>query len=167
MKHKILLTVSDSETSEKAARYLGEFACDCKEFEITLLHIISSPPSLLEHRGSEDPDEEERLGEELRARRKNWVDESEARVEKEIFAPLIQILKERGFKEGTNKILTKVATSAHPDVALSIVDEVQSSGYDTVVIGKHAISRIGELLTASVAAKVVHKIRECGIWIVE
>ena len=167
MKPRILLAVDGSETSTKAVKYVGEITRGCEGIDIMLYHVLEIPPMLLEHGESGDQDEKGRLGKALQEEQKKWEEKKREQVEREIFAPAKQILKEKGVREGVATIRTKLATGAYPDVALAIIQEVKAEGCGTVVLGKRGISMLREFMFGSVDSKVVHHIEGCAIWIVE
>jgi nucleotide-binding universal stress UspA family protein len=167
MWQKILLAVDGSESSTKAVEYVGEFISKCEESDVTLYHVITIPPELLEHGGSEDPQEESRLGKVLREEKQKWEEKKRGQAEREIFAPAKKILKGKGVREEVTAIRCKLTSEAHPDVALAIINEVNSGGYGTLVMGKRGISMLKEFVFGSVTCKVVHHIDGCAIWIIE
>jgi len=165
MRHKILIALDGSENAMQAVAYAGDVTCACKEFEITLYHVFETPPMFMEHGGTETPAEEKNRQEQLHIDRKKWVEMRRDWVEKEIFEPARQILKEKGVREDTTPVHTKA--DLKPDVAWSIVQEVEQDGYDTVVLGRRGVSMLREFMFGSVTSKVIHHIKGCAIWVVE
>ena len=166
MRPKILLPLDGSEISRKIVEYMGEILRGSDEGEITLYHVISIPPMLLEHGGSENPKKERQLGEMLREERRKWLEKNRKRIEKEIFAPAKRILREKGVREGAVTILTKLDAYPHPDVAWDIVTEIRANGYCAVVLGRKKTA-LREFLSGSVASKVDHHIANCAVWIID
>ena len=161
MKPKILVAVDGSENSSRAVEYVGEIIRGCEGIDITLYHVFEIPPMFLEYVGAGESWKEVQEG------RKKWENEKRDQIERQIFAPARQILKEKGIREDVIEIQTKLAEDAHPDVALAIIQEVKEGGYGTVVLGKRGITMLKEFMFGSVASKVVHHIEGCTIWIVE
>ena len=166
MRPKILLPLDGSEISRNVVEQMGEILHRSDGGEITLYHIISIPPILLEHGGSENPDKERSLGEMLRKGRRRWLQKSQRRIEKEIFAPAKRILREKGMRKSAMKILTKLDAYEHPDVAWDIVTEIRANGYCAVVLGRKKRTALRELLSGSVASKVDQHVENCAVWII-
>ena len=158
MKPKILVAVDGSETSTKAVEHAGKVLSGGREGEITLYHIVETPPNLLE-RGN--------LQMNLGAEHRKWLKERRERAEKEIFAPAKQILKQKGIQEDTAIVHTRLAEDAHPDVALDIIQEAEAGDYDAVVMGRRGHSMLRDFVFGSVTCKVVHHIKNHAVWIVE
>ena len=161
MKPKILVAVDGSETSTRAVEYVGEIVRGCEGIDITLYHVFEIPPMFLEYVGAG------KSWEEAQEAREKWEEEKREQIEKRIFAPARQILKQKGIREDAVTIRTKLAEEAHPDVALAIIQEIEEEGYGTVVLGKRGITMLKEFMFGSVASKVVHHLEGCAIWIVE
>lgn len=162
MSTKILLALDGSATSMKAAEHIGKIICSCASMEITLYHVISTPPELSEHAGGTTASVED-----LHRKQKAWVANAQERVEKEIFGAARSILKENGVDEKTTPIRSKIESESHPDAALAIVEEAHAGGYDVVVMGKRGTSMLKDCIIGSVTWKVVHNLLDCVIWIVE
>lgn len=170
MKPRILLAVDGSETSLKAVKHVGEILCGGVACEITLFHVLLAPPMFLEHVRAEDADTNTRLGESLEERRHEWVENSRARVDEEIFTPAKQILAENGVRGNGATIRTRLIADGRSDVALAICREVKEGDYDAVVLGRRGRSSLSEFLFGCVAHKVLHNIGGCrdrAIWVVE
>ena len=161
---KILLALDGSENGLRAVRYVSQIAGH-QDWNITLFHVPDVPVALGEHGGSEHPDREEQLRQNLKAETETWQDQERLRWDKEIFGPARQL-----FKEHTGagcSIQTKVSPDFQGDPAMVIIHEAQSEGYDTVVLGRRGRSALKEFLFGGVSFKVVHHLRSCAIWIIE
>lgn len=172
MKQKILLALDGSENSTRAVEYVGNMTHGCEGFHITLFHVTSIPPALMEHAGPakagpEEPDRDRQMAEEMQKRQRKWQEEIRETTEKEIFTPAKQVLEKRGVQAPLSTIETKVATHSHPDVALAIIEETKAGGYGTIVLGKRGRSMIKEFLLGGTTCKVIHHIQGCAIWVVE
>ena len=167
MRPKILLPLDGSETSREIVEHMGEILHGSDEGEITLYHVISIPPMLLEHGGSENPEKERQLGAMLREEQRKWLEKSRERIEKEIFAPAKRILREKGVREDAVTILTKLDAYAHADVAREIATEVRSNGYCAVVLGRRKKTALREFLFDSVVSQVDHRTENCAIWVID
>jgi nucleotide-binding universal stress UspA family protein len=167
MRPKMLLAVDGSELSNKAVEHVGNVVCQCKDFEITLLHVVDIPPSLREHEGSIDPDRERMIEKELADRRDEWLEERCNELEKTIFQPARQVLKNKGVTKDTASIHTKVAADVHSDVAFAIINEAKQGDYGILVIGRRGKSTLKEFLMGAVVHKVMHQQKNCAVWVVE
>jgi nucleotide-binding universal stress UspA family protein len=167
MKPRVLVAVDGSEMSKRAVRHVGNIICRCKEFEVTLYHVISVPPALLEQGGAENPDEERKLEEELRDAKQRWIMETSERINREIFSPAEEILGKTGEVEDVSVVKTKIEYDPHSDVAGTIVSETKNGGYDVVVLGRRGESTLKEFMMGSVVHKVVHQAEGCAVWVVQ
>ena len=63
----ILIAVDDSDESARALHYVGALLRDIQDVNVTLFHVLNPMPrELMEHGGSENPETEHHLGEQLR-----------------------------------------------------------------------------------------------------
>ncbi len=166
MKREILLAIDGSDLSNRAIDHVGSIVGSCKGFGITLLHVLSVPPALREHPGSEDPDEERRLEEELKEGKQQWMKESHTELEKSLFGPAKERLKAKGLTDEAATVRTKVAADAHSDIAAAIVDEAKRGDYAVVVLGRRGKSTLKDFLMGTVVHKVVHQVGDCAVWVV-
>ena len=159
MKTKILLALDSSESSVNAARYVADLLGNNQNVSVTLFHVLRCiPPELLEV-GSLQEEEE------LHRKKRAW-EESQYKTECKFFEPIIDILKQAGFNE--EQFDTKhFAPLPGFDVANAILEECESGDYDTLVMGKRGLSRIGYFLIGSVTEKVVRHAKGMAVWVVE
>jgi nucleotide-binding universal stress UspA family protein len=167
MKPKVLLALDGSPTSLKAAEYVGKYICACGCVEITLYHVISMPPELSEHSGERKAGGEERLFEVLHEKQEDWLTAARERAEEDVFKPAKAVLKKNGIDEKMMMVRTKLDSEAHPEAALSIIQEAKKGGYEIVVLGRRGASMLKEFIFGSVACKVIHHLHGCSICIVE
>lgn len=167
MAPEILLAIDGSEMSNTAVDHVGDVVRGCTDFKITLLHVLDVPPALREHRGSEDPDEERRLEEELKDGKQQWMKESQKELEETLFGPAKKRLEAKGLTGDGGTIRTRVTADAHSDVAAAIVDEAKRGGYGVVVLGRRGKSTLKEFLMGAVVHKVVHNAESCAVWVVQ
>lgn len=75
---KILLALDSSDASMRAVNYIADVIGGNANYHVRLLHVLDPlPPKLREFRGSENPQKEEGLEEELRQRTEQWIAQSE------------------------------------------------------------------------------------------
>ncbi len=163
----ILLAVDGSEKANAAVDHVGDIVRSCTDFRVTLLHVVSVPPSLREHPGAEDPDEERRLEEELKDGKQQWMKDSQAELEKTIFGPAKERLAAKGVSAEGTRIRTKIAADPHSDVADAIVNEANRGDYGVVALGRRGRSTLKAFLMGTVVHKVVHQVQGCAVWVVE
>jgi len=164
---KILLALDGSDSSLRAARHVGEILGGRDGFEITLFHVCSVPPRLLEHEGAEDPDEEERLEEALEARYQQWREAKRSEVEQDVFQGGLRVLREAGVDEQHTRVMTRFVTEAHADVAAQILQEQDEHDHDVIALGRHGLSTLTELVFGRVTSRVVHHAKSRAIWVIE
>jgi nucleotide-binding universal stress UspA family protein len=156
----MLIAVDGSEASMRAVEHVANTACGCRGFELTLYHVVDLPPSLLEHGGGEAS------ARRVTEKHRQWSTQEEGRVERTIFAPAKQILRNGTAKEGKPIIRVLELAEAHPDVAQAILEEAHTGGYDVIVLGRGGHSGLKEILFGSVTAKVIHHLEDKTVWIV-
>lgn len=164
---KILLALDGSDSSMRAARHVGELIAGHDGFEITLFHVCSVPPRLLEHEGAEDPDKEERLEEALEAEFQQWRQAKHSEVQKDVFQGALRVLREAGVDERHTRLTTRFVTEAHADVASQILQEQDEHDHDIIALGRHGLSTLTELVFGRVASRVVRHAKGRAIWVVE
>ena len=87
----ILIAVDDSDESARALQYVGALFRDIRDVNVTLFHVLNPMPrELMEHGGSENPEMEDHLGEQLRKDQEDWL-----RAESAIEYPILVIAMER------------------------------------------------------------------------
>lgn len=138
----VLFAVDDSEGSMTAVRHAANFLRHAVK-RVTLLHVLDGepPPELREHEGSERPDEEQSLDDDLRTRRRRWL---EARARN---LPSLDraraILTSSGVKP--EAIETVAVPSPDGQIPVEILDTAERLGCGTVVVGKGAYPWYREL----------------------
>jgi len=146
---KILISIDESETSQRALRYVGRFIGDTPGFDITILHIIEDPP--------EDyfPNNEER--------RKHF-DEKDI-VTKNLLKNAQELLHSKGVS--LESIHTRGEIRAYGSLGNSILEIQKNGGFGTLVVGRRDRSKQEEILIGSVSRKIMQTARDCSIWVVE
>jgi hypothetical protein len=70
----VLIAIDNLDPSMRAVEYVGEMVGDRKGFALYLFHVLPPfPPKLLEFGGSEDPQKEEALTQQIREDQDRWV----------------------------------------------------------------------------------------------
>lgn len=149
-----------TEAVEKFLQALGEAA------RVTVFHVLEPvPPSLLEHEGSEDPEEEKRLARELREHRRDWIRGKLAEANR-AFGPILDRLTDAGEQE--NRVSLKLLPADdEEDFFVFLKEEVASGGYDDVVVAHQSGSWLRGLFERSSAHRVERELEEANVKIVE
>ena len=96
---KFLVAIDDSTASERAVAHIARRMQNQSACHILLLHVPRPiPPKLLEHGGSEDPQEEQRMEAELDAAQAAWRQQI-TQAAQPIFARARAILQEANIPE--------------------------------------------------------------------
>jgi nucleotide-binding universal stress UspA family protein len=157
---KLLIAVDGSECALKAADYVGKTFSGINDLQITLLHVLPYPPAPLWDEGHIPSDEEKREREE---KIQNWLLSQHAETE-EAFSRAADLMISQNISPLQ---IEKKSISDSIDVAESIIEETQSGGYQTLVIGKCGRSSLKKSLTGSVSAKILNQGTGAAICIVE
>jgi len=164
--HGILVAVDESGASDRALRYVANMVGERSDVRIHLLHLLRPvPPAYREHGGSEDPDEERRLCEELRVQQENWI-EKQATKEGPILARARSILVEAGVPE------TGIEISSSPsfgtiDVGPDCLTAARDGECETIVVGRTSLPWFRELFRHHHCHDLVKRARGFTVWVVE
>ena len=163
---RILLAVDATEESLRAQHYVGRMATRLRGGSVCLIHVMPCvPPALREHPGAERPQEEERLGLELKARTKRWLTEQH-----EAALPVLDkaraVLRKAGLprEQLESHVLSR---DDHESVADTCVRAAREMQCDTVVVGRTVLSRMAEVLHEHTCDTLIEKGRGLTIWVVE
>ena len=160
---RILLTVDESENSQRAVRYVSSLLRQTPEVTITVFHVLKPMPrKFLEHGGSENPATEARLGAQLRDEQNTWSTR-EQELECSVLASASELLAKSGFD------MTRVALKFghEEDIARSILEEARSGRYETIVVGRHGTSGIKRMFGGGVTDQLLRDAKGFAIWVVE
>ena len=160
---QILLTIDESENSQRAVAYVGSLLRKTPEVAITLFHVLKPiPRKFLEHGGSENPVTEARLSAQLRDDQDTW-----SRKERELECPVLAQARDILAKTGFD--LTRVALKFghEDDIAGSILEEARTGRYETIVVGRHGTSGIKRMFGGGVTDQLLRDAKGFAIWVVE
>lgn len=160
---RILLAIDDSPSSERALKYVGSLLRETRFVEITLFHVLKPMPRvLLEHGGSEDPEIEGELGQQLQADQEDWVRE-EGAVEYPVLVKALETLAKTGFP--IDRVTMKFG---HDDnIVKNILDEARIGGYGTIVVSRHGTSGIKRFFGGGITDQLLHEATGFTLWVVE
>ena len=159
----ILLAVDDSKATTHALQYVGTLLRETPAVTITLFHVLNPMPrELMEHGGSENPDMEHQLGEQLRKEQQEWM-QTEETLEYPILERALEGLKETGFPD--EQVTLKLGYAG--DLVDTLVDEVRAGGYGTLVIAKHSRPDAAHLFSRNVADRLSRELAGIALWVIE
>jgi nucleotide-binding universal stress UspA family protein len=163
---KLLVAIDDSTASERAVAQVARRMQEQSACHIVLLHVPRPiPPKLLEHGGSEDPQEEQCLEAELDAAQAAWRQHM-TQAAQPVFTKARAILQEANIPE--QAIETQIYTPVPgQDLTTAIVDVAHDTASGTVVVGRSSFSWLRELLQPHVADKLSQEEHAFKLWVVE
>jgi nucleotide-binding universal stress UspA family protein len=160
---RILLAVDESENSHRVVQYVGSLLCRTPHVVLTLFHVLKPMPrGLLEHGGSENPAAESQLSVQLRDEQEVWI-RKERESECHVLKKLCETLAQSGFDVGQ----VEVKYGHEDDIARNILEEARSGHYDTIVVGRHGMSRIKRIFGGGVTDQLLRDAKGFAIWVVE
>jgi nucleotide-binding universal stress UspA family protein len=163
---KLLVTIDDSAASERAVVQVARRMQDQSAYHILLLHMARPvPPKLLEHGGSEDPQEEQRIEAELDAAQVAWRQQT-TQAAQPVFVKARAILQEANIPEQAIETQIYIPVPGQ-DITTAIVDVAHDMGCGTVVVGRSSFSWMHELLQPHVADKLSQAEHAFKLWVVE
>jgi nucleotide-binding universal stress UspA family protein len=160
---RILIAVDDAERSARALDYVGTLLRDARDVQVTLLHVLKPMPrELLEHGGSEDPEEELRLATKLHREQEDWLRTERAR-ELPILMRARDLLAKTGFPP--DRVML---TFGHGDnIAHNIVVEARTGRYGTIVVSRHGPNGMKRFFRGGITDQLSRDLSGYTLWIVE
>ncbi|MFZ0051107.1 MAG: universal stress protein [Desulfobaccales bacterium] len=161
MSNQILIALDSSEGAWGAVEYVAKTFGKTPGVGVTLLHILPGlPPGFWDHGHVIVSDKEKKSLQHLVA---NW----EAEQEKQ-WQSLVKKAHRRLNQAGIPKeAVTDKFKPKYYDVAEDILNEAETGGFDTIVMGRRGLGRAKALLLGSVTSKVVQKAKGCAVTTVE
>ncbi|MGO9312962.1 MAG: universal stress protein [Syntrophobacteraceae bacterium] len=156
---KFLLCLTDSEGAMLALSHVSEVLGASKDCEVMLLHAVRSFRGfrnfVREAFSSEgDKTEVERIEREL---------DAAAKLLEPSFDKARAALVSSGVDTG--RIHQKIISGAS-NAAQAIIDEAEKGGYDTIVVGRRGLSKVGQLIMGRVSNRVIHMAKDRTVWVV-
>ena len=145
---KILVAVDGSETSDRAVRYVGNFASQIDDVLICLLHVYPEPP----------PDYYQQGGRLDAYRRKR------DKVAKMMLNEAAYVLERRGVPAG--KVTKRICMAEGKPISQVVLDIQAEGPFGTVVAGKRGVSKAEEFLFGSISNALARHSRKFCSWIV-
>ena len=145
----ILISIDESENSERAIDYVGRLVGGLPGFKATLVTILEEPnPDIFA-----TPEDRDRYLRERKTRLETVLTEARER------------LLTHGLDESTVQI--KIHQRLCENIAQCILDEQRLGEYGTLVVGRRGLSKSEEFLFGSVSQKLVTYADNCAVWVVE
>jgi nucleotide-binding universal stress UspA family protein len=156
---KLLIALDSSAGAWRAVEYVAKAFGRTPGVEVTLLNILSGLPPSFWDDGHVLKDKEQEARKQLVA---GWQQDQEKKWQ-DLVNQAHQHLAAAGLAQGAvaNKFKPK-----YYDVADDIIDEAQTGGYDTIVMGRRGLGMAKSLLLGSVTRKVVDGAKGCAVTIV-
>ena len=146
--NKVLIAVDGSPSSIQAVDFVAAHLGD-KGYRVGLFHVIRGFSAI-------NPDNPEFY----------MPSESAQRAEAEMtkrFEELTERLVAAGFSP--ENVSQKIITGVHSRAG-AIVQEAESGGYGTIVVGRRGLSRVQEFFMGRVSTKIIHAGRYFSVWII-
>jgi nucleotide-binding universal stress UspA family protein len=163
---RILVAVDDSKASMRAVSYVASIIQAKREYAVCLLHVLRPvPPELMEFGGSEDPEREEKLEQELKDKREQWIEKAKTQA-----SPILKKAKSAFKKAGipANAVKTEFWISTNGEgVAGDILDAARLNKCNTVVVGRKSFSWLKKIFSHHVADELIRKAHDLTVWVVE
>ena len=157
----ILIAVDDSDESARALHYVGALLRDIQDVNVTLFHVLNPMPrELMEHGGSENPETEHHLGEQLRKDQEEWI-RTEGVIEYPILVTAMERLGQTGFP--LDRVTLKLGHER--DIADSIMDEARAGGYGTVVVTRYGPTGTTRLFSSRITDRLVRDLSGVALWV--
>jgi nucleotide-binding universal stress UspA family protein len=145
----ILIAVDESENARRAVLYVGQFLGGIEGFKVTILHVIPVPEEDFFPTSTD---------------KEKWLSQHRGKVDA-MLENYRQILISAGFHPSDVSVHSPIRYC--PSMAECILAERDETEYDTIVVGRHGLSRTEEFIFGSISSKIVNHARNCTVWVVE
>ena len=154
---KILVALDCSPASRRAAAYTAEIVPSLPDCSVTLFAVLTGVPYgeevLTELLG---PEEIELHGDDDHRQ--------ELAVVQRVLSDAARLFQDRRFPIERLKLVTKPLRRG---IAQDILDEAQSRGCDTIVVGRRGLSMMKQVVLGSVSRDVIQKAEDLAIWVID
>jgi nucleotide-binding universal stress UspA family protein len=160
MAKKILIALDSSEGAWAAVEYVANICQKSPGVQVTLLHILPGlPPAFWDHGHIIATDKEKECLDILIA---SWEEEQEKQWQS-LMKKAHDRLQQAGIPQTavTDKFKPK-----YYDIAEDILEEAETGGFDTIVMGRRGLGKARALLLGSVTNKVAQRAKGCAVTIV-
>ena len=145
----ILIAVDESENARRAVQYVAQLLRGIGGYKATILHVI--------------PEQEEDFFA-TPADKDKWLSQYKQKIDA-MLDNYRQILVRGGFDP--NDVSVRSTLRYCPSMAECILNERDQLEYGTIVVGRQGLSRREEFLFGSVSSTIVHRARNCTVWVVQ
>jgi nucleotide-binding universal stress UspA family protein len=146
--NRILATVDEHERSLEAVHYLASVLGGSDTCRVHLLSVYQAPqPDTI-------PDPKQRAAA-AAGRKELLLDRLEQAR---------QILVEANLPAAN--LSTRLAEAGGRTIAETILDQQVQGNYGTIVLGRRGVSKAEECLFGSVSSMIMHKAKDCAVWII-
>ena len=162
----LLLLVDESSPSKRMVGYVASIIGRRRKFHFHLLYLMPTfPVQLLETGGSENPETETELNQELHRQQEQWIATAKAGA-KPVIDELLLVMRKGGVSGRNTEIdFTDPSDAANPDRAiLSFAAEKQCH---TIVIGHDSHSWFREVTGGHLAEHLLRHARGMTLWVVQ
>ena len=163
---RLLVVVDETETSKRAVSYVAQMVGRRRGFKVCLVHTLSEiPASLIEYGGAKNPEEEEKLDDELHAQQKHWVLAAQEKAQPAL-THASAVLRKGGL--AANAIEERFCFPADGRArADEILELARKHKCHTVVVGSESLSWLRKLLGSDPVEELLRHGKSFTIWIVE
>jgi len=162
----VLIAIDNLDPSMRAVEYVGEMVGDRKGFALYLFHVLPPfPPKLLEFGGSEDPQKEEALTQQIREDQDRWVADA-IEAAQPIFLQAKETLQWSHVP--MEMVCSEVSPTLHrSDVVRDVLNAAEKLYCGTIVVGRDTFPSFKEMYKKHIGEELVQKGQEFAIWVVE
>jgi len=162
---RILLAIDDSAAAKSAVKYVARLV-GRKGFRICLVHVLPPlPPALLEHGGSENPQQEVQLEVELRAEQELWTSKKQKEAQGSL-NKASATLRKAGLSAKSVQTIFCEPTDGRV-AAEDILQMARECKCQTVVAGRQSVSWFHELFSQDLAEELMRCGKGFSVWLVE
>lgn len=160
---RILVAVDDSEASRRAVRYVGSLLSRTPDVTVTLFHVLKPMPrELLEHGGSERPDIEAALSNQLRREQRDWIRDQEERE-----CPILQDARRAIADTGFDLARVTLQFGHEDDVAANILEAARDGKHDTIAVGRQGASGIRRMFGGGITEQLLRQAEGLALWVID
>lgn len=146
--NRILATVDEHESSLQAVHYLASVLGGSDACQVHLLSVWQTPSPDAEP----DPAKRAAAAASLQTLLQGRLDQAR------------QILVEAGLP--ADNVSIELAEAGNHTIAGSIMERQAEGGYGTIVLGRRGVSKTEEFLFGSVSSMVMHRAKDCAVWVI-
>ena len=163
---RLLVVVDETKASKRAVSYVAQIVGRRRGFKVCLARTLSDiPASLIEYGGAKNPDEEEKLDDELHAEQKHWVFEAQKNAQPALNRACA-VLRKGGLAAGAIEEQFCYPADGRARGG-EILELARKHKCHTVVVGSDSLSWLRQLLGSDPVEELLRRGKGFTIWIVE